>query len=259
MNKFALVIAPLFFAGTVFGQTGQKPTSKPTTTKPTTTKPSATKPAITAKPATNTGASSLNTLTDSASYAIGISVASFYQQQGIRNLNTTLITKAINDVMAGKPKLMDEQLCNAVMNKVMTRVQEDKSRGAIDSGTAFLARNKERPGVKTTASGLQYEVEREGTGIRPAAIDTFIAHYRGTLLDGTEFDASYNRNEPLRMPVRQVIPGWVEGLQLMPVGSKYKFWIPYNLAYGAMDNGPIPGGSMLIFEVELLDVKKVAE
>jgi len=230
---FTLVAAP------VLAQTPVKP--KPKTP--------AAKPAAAAAPA-------LKNLNDSASYAIGISVASFYQQQGIKQLNTALITRAINDVLGNKPKLIDESAANAVMNQVMSRMQEDKSKPAIDSGIAFLARNKKRPEVKTTASGLQYEILRQGDGIKPAAVDTFVAHYRGTLLDGTEFDASYPRGEPLRMPLRQVIPGWIEGLQLMPVGSKYKFYVPYNLAYGAFDNGPIPGGSTLVFEIELLDVKK---
>ncbi|RYY61474.1 MAG: FKBP-type peptidyl-prolyl cis-trans isomerase [Chitinophagaceae bacterium] len=210
------------------------------------------------KPVAAAAAPTLKNLNDSASYAIGISVASFYQQQGIKQLNTALVSRAINDVMGNKTKLIDEASANAVMNQVMSKMQEDKSKPAIDSGIAFLARNKQRPEVKTTASGLQYEVLRQGDGVKPTAVDTFVAHYRGTLLDGTEFDASYGRGEPLRMPLRQVIPGWIEGLQLMPVGSKYRFWVPYNLAYGAFDNGPIPGGSTLAFEIELLDVKKTA-
>lgn len=248
--KKSFLFAPLFFSTlAVYAQTGtKKPVTKPAGAPAKTTSP--------AKPAT-TAPLALKTLTDSASYAIGISVASFYAQQGLKNLNTDLIAQAIRDVNGNRPKLIDEVAANNVMNKVMSRMQEDKSKPAIDSGIAFLARNKKRPEVKTTASGLQYEVIKEGTGIRPTATDTFVAHYRGTLLNGTEFDASYNRNEPLRMPVQQVIKGWVEGLQLMPVGSHYKFWIPYNLAYGAYDNGPIPGGSTLVFDVELLDVKKV--
>ncbi|HLG41431.1 MAG TPA: FKBP-type peptidyl-prolyl cis-trans isomerase, partial [Chitinophagaceae bacterium] len=127
----------------------------------------------------------------------------------------------------------------------------------IDAGNAFLENNKKRPGVKVTASGLQYEVITEGTGIKPAKADTFVCHYRGTLIDGTEFDASYNRGQPLIYPVTAVIPGWTEGLQLMPAGSKYKFYIPYKLGYGVFGSPPaIPGGAALIFEVELLDVKK---
>ena len=135
-------------------------------------------------------------------------------------------------------------------------MQESKSKPTIEAGKNFLSKNKARPEVKTTASGLQYEVITEGTGIKPTALDTFVCHYRGTLINGTEFDASYNRGQPLVYPVAGVIRGWTEGLQLMAVGSKYKFYIPYDLAYGTNDNGQIPGGSTLIFEVELLDVKK---
>ena len=156
----------------------------------------------------------------------------------------------------GKQPLLNEEAVNMCVNKLMNEVQESKSKPTIEAGKAFLEKNKSKPGVKTTASGLQYEVITEGTGIKPTTVDTFVAHYRGTLLDGTEFDASYNRGQPLVYPVTGVIRGWTEGLQLMAVGSKYKFYIPYNLAYGTNDNGAIPGGSMLIFELDLLDVKK---
>jgi len=139
----------------------------------------------------------------------------------------------------------------------MTKVQSEKVKPAIEEVNKFLAQNKVKDSVKTTASGLQYKILKEGTGIKPTPVDTFVCNYRGTLLNGTEFDASANRGTPLVMAVNQVIPGWTEGLQLMAVGSKYKFWIPYNIGYGVMGNGPkIPGGAMLIFELELLDVKK---
>jgi FKBP-type peptidyl-prolyl cis-trans isomerase FklB len=154
---------------------------------------------------------------------------------------------------------MDDVTANALLNNYMVKLQQDKVKPAIEEGNKFLAQNKLKPGVKTTASGLQYEVITEGQGNKPAAIDTFVAHYRGTLLNGTEFDASYNRGQPLTLGVSQVIRGWTEGLQLMPIGSKYKFWIPYDLGYGVMGQGQIPGGALLIFEVELLDVKKKQE
>lgn len=215
------------------------------------------------KPAVKTGVSNpvaqqptLKTLNDSASYAIGISVASFYKQQGIKSLNTSLVSKAINDILGGKKALMDDDAASMCVNKLLTNVQESKSKPTIEAGKAFLVKNGARPEVKTTESGLQYEVITEGTGIKPTTVDTFVAHYRGTLIDGTEFDASYNRGQPLVYPVGAVIRGWTEGLQLMAVGSKYKFYIPYNLAYGTNDNGQIPGGSTLIFDIELLDVKK---
>ena len=196
----------------------------------------------------------LKNINDSASYAVGVRVANFYKQQGIKKLNTILVSKAINDIMTGKKPLLDDAAANTVMNSYMSRIQAEKSKPTIEAGQQFLAKNKLKPGVKTTASGLQYEIITEGTGIKPTAIDTFVCHYRGTFIDGSEFDAS--RGKPLTMALSQVIPGWTEALQLMPVGSKYKFYIPYNLAYGAFDYNGIPGGSMLIFDLELLDVKK---
>lgn len=237
MKKISLILILSAVAGVSMAQQGSK--TKPVTkTNPTTQQPG------------------LKTLNDSASYAIGVSVASFYKQQGITRLNTALVARAINDIMESKKTLLNDEACNAAVNKIMTQMQESKSKPIIEEGKAFLAKNKTRPEVKTTASGLQYEVITEGTGIKPTIVDTFVAHYRGTFVNGTEFEASYNRGEPLIYPVSAVIRGWTEGLQLMPVGSKYKFYIPHNLAYGVNDNGTIPGGSTLIFELELLDVKK---
>ena len=126
----------------------------------------------------------------------------------------------------------------------------------IDAGKAYLATNKKRAGIKTTASGIQYEVLRDAQGPRPLATDTVVVNYAGTLLNGTEFDNSARTGKPIEFPLNRVIRGWTEGLQLMPVGSKYKFYIPYDLAYGLNDNGQIPGGSTLVFEVELLQIKK---
>lgn len=198
----------------------------------------------------------LKNITDSVSYAIGLSVANFYKQQGIKTINGTLVTKAINDVTGNKKTLFDETVANNVMNQYMGMLQAQKSRPAIDSGNAFLAKNKLRKEVKTTASGLQYEVLVEGNGDKPGPKDSVTCHYKGTLLNGFEFDNSYNRGQPITFALNGVIPGWTEGLQLMSAGSKYKLYVPYNLAYGAFDYGPIPGGSMLTFEIELLKVSK---
>jgi FKBP-type peptidyl-prolyl cis-trans isomerase len=226
-----LVVA-VFFADAQ----GTKPVSKPAT------KPVATNP--------------LKTLNDSASYVIGLSVANFYKQQGITKMNASLVARAINDVLTGKQPLCSDQVANSVMNSYMTKIQSQKSKGAIDSGATFLAQNARKAGVKTTASGLQYEVITEGTGPKPSATDSVTCNYKGTLLNGTVFDNSYDRGEPITFALNRVIPGWTEGLQLMSIGSKYKFYIPYQLAYGASDYGPIPGGSTLTFEVELLNIKK---
>jgi FKBP-type peptidyl-prolyl cis-trans isomerase FklB len=214
-----------------------------------------TKPVV--KPVT-TPVNILKTANDSVSYVMGEIAAYNLIQQGLGDvkMNNTVFLRAVTDIMAKKKPLLDDATANACMGSYMEKLQTDKIKPTIEEGKKFLAQNKLKPGVKTTASGLQYEVITEGTGIKPAAIDTFVAHYRGTLLNGMEFDASYNRGQPLTLGVGQVIRGWTEGLQLMPVGSKYKFYIPYELAYGAMGQGQIPGGAMLIFEVELLDVKK---
>lgn len=198
----------------------------------------------------------LKTLNDSASYAIGYSLASFYKTQGVQNLNTSLVTKAINDVLGNKQALCDDNTANSIVTGYLNKLSEEKSKTTIESGRAYLAKNKARAGVQTTASGLQYEVITQGTGLKPAAVDSVTVHYRGTLIDGTPFDNSYDRGEPVTFPLNRVIRGWTEGLQLMSVGSKYKLFIPYQLAYGTHDQGQIPGGSTLVFEVELLDVKK---
>lgn len=205
------------------------------------------------KPATPS-APVLKTLNDSASYAIGISVASFYKQQGMTQINTNLVARAINDLMNNKTPLLSEEAANTAMMNVMSKAQEAKAQPNIEAGEKFLAANKNKPGVKTTASGLQYEVITQGTGPKPTVNDTVTVNYIGTLIDGTEFDNSYKRGEPISFPVGGVIKGWTEALQLMPEGSKYKLYIPYQLGYGAHEAGPIPAGSVLVFEVELLKV-----
>lgn len=211
-------------------------------------------PAPVKKATTTPATSPLKTLNDSASYAIGVSVASFYSQQGVTQLNASLVAKAINDVLGKKTVLLNDHQANSVMMKYMTQAQESKAKPNIVAGQKFLAQNKTKAGVKTTASGLQYEVIKEGTGSKPTTADTVTVHYVGTLINGNEFDNSLKRGEPISFPVTGVIRGWTEALQLMPEGSKYKLYIPHELAYGPNDNGPIPGGSVLIFEVELLKV-----
>ena len=202
------------------------------------------------KPAT-TSAPALKTENDSLSYAIGLSVANFYRQQGI-TLNNTLVTKALNDITSKKkPLLTDDQA-----NLVFMCHSNPQMCSYVKEGDKFLAENKKKENVKTTPSGLQYEVLTEGTGVKPAATDTVTVNYAGTLTNGTEFDNSYKRGAPASFALNGVIKGWTEGLQLMSVGSKYKFYIPYQLGYGLNEMQAIPAGSVLVFEVELLDVKK---
>ncbi len=207
------------------------------------------------KPAVKKTAASatvLKNLTDSASYAIGVSVANFYKQQGMASLNAAMVSKAITDMMDKKTPLMNENDCNNVIMKYMNQGQQAKAKPNVEAGEKFLADNKSKPGVKTTPSGLQYEVITEGTGPKPTLSDTVTVNYIGTLINGTEFDNSYKRGQPISFPVGGVIKGWTEALQLMPVGSKYKLYIPQELAYGTNDVGNIPAGSVLVFEVELL-------
>lgn len=202
----------------------------------------------------------LKNYNDSISYVLGEMSAFNIIQQGFGDvkINTTAFSRAITDIFDKKQTLISDIAANTLLNQYMMKLQETKAKPRVDSGKVFLAENAKRKEVKTTSTGLQYEVITEGTGIKPTSLDTFVAHYKGTLINGYVFDASANRGVPLTMAMNQVIPGWTEGLQLMSVGSKYKLYVPYTLGYGLYDNGAIPGGSTLIFEIELLDVKKHA-
>jgi FKBP-type peptidyl-prolyl cis-trans isomerase len=225
---------------------GQAPKTSPVTTPKKSTAPLAAKPQ----------APLLKNEVDSVSYALGVSLASYYKSQGVSKLNGAILGKAVTDVLEAKTTLMDNNSCNNFLNTYMTRIQGQKSKQNRESGEIFLAENKKRAGVITTESGLQYEILVPGNGISPAAIDTVTCHYRGTFIDGNGFDNSYDRGQPISFPLTGVIKGWTEGLQLMKIGAKYKFYVPYQLGYGEFDYMSIPGGSVLIFEVELIDVKK---
>ena len=200
---------------------------------------------------------------DSASYAFGIAMGSNLKSGGLENLNYDLLTKGLKDAFNKDAKaLMSEQESQNVINSLfesLSKVREAKERvkyePTIKEGENFLAQNKAKPGIKTTASGLQYEVLTEGTGTQPKTTDQVTVHYKGTLLNGFEFDSSYKRNQPTSFGLNQVIPGWTEGVALMKEGAKYRFFIPYNLAYGSRGAGQdIPPYSTLIFEVELIKV-----
>lgn len=200
---------------------------------------------------------------DSVSYAIGLSTGVGYKQ----NLKTipgepanvdALIAGFIQGITGDSTafKMKPEEAQQFIQTYFMTASKKEAEKNLAE-GTKFLNENKTKSGVITTESGLQYKVVKEGTGAKPAATDQVKVHYTGTLLDGTKFDSSIDRNEPAVFPVNQVIPGWTEGLQLMSVGSKYIFWIPANLAYGEQSPSPqIKPNSVLKFEVELLDIVK---
>ena len=188
---------------------------------------------------------------DSFSYAIGLEGASYYKSQGITSVNSALIKKAFEDVYGNKTLLLTpEQSTMTIQNKLMEYMREKNA-----PQRQFLAENKKRPGVVTMPSGLQYEIIRAGTGEKPKATDTVKAHYALSLINGQELQSSFKSGQPLVIPVNRVIPGWIEALQLMPVGSKWKLYIPSDLGYGDRGAGEqIPGGSTLIFDIELLEI-----
>ena len=168
------------------------------------------------------------------------------------------LMRAVREVLSDAPRTMDAAEIESVRQAMVTRAQT-RAAGAAqanrEAGMAFLAGNRGKPGVFATASGIQYQIERQGQGPRPRATDRVRVHYRGTLLDGTEFDSSYARNAPAVFGLGEVIAGWTEGLQLMPIGGKYRFWIPGDLAYGPRGSPPnIPPNATLVFDVELIDI-----
>ena len=233
-------------------------------TKAAAKKPVAKKTIATAK--TTTLVTALKSGLDSTSYAFGTSMCTSLKSTGLAKLNYDALLKGLKDAFAGGKIALTQQEAQQCINEAISKASEVKNKAEneankikyapmIKEGQDFLAENKKRAGVQTTASGLQYEVLTAGTGEKPTATDSVLVHYKGTLLNGKQFDSSYDRGEPISFPLNRVIPGWTEGVQLMPAGSKYKFFIPYNLAYGERGAGAdIPPYSALIFEVELLKV-----
>jgi len=204
----------------------------------------------------------LKTTQDSVSYAIGMNIGKNFKSQKVE-VSVDAVAQGIKDILdSAKVKMTDEQVmaCMTAFQQKMTAKQQEEASKAGEKnrkdGEAFLAANKSKAGVQTTASGLQYKVVKMGNGPKPTADQTVKVNYKGSTIDGKEFDSSYKRGEPAEFGVGQVIPGWIEGIQLMPVGSKFEFYIAPNLAYGDRGAGDaIAPGSTLIFEVELLSVK----
>ena len=217
----------------------------------------------TTKPTTSSQTSStaltLKTGLDSFSYAMGMSVGKFYKQQGLTSIKTNLMLKGIGDAMNDKSKpVMDEMQCNMVMQSYLTEQKAKKSNASKMAGQRFMDSIAKQPGVVKLPSGLQYKVLKAGSETEhPKITDTVKFHYKGSLADGTEFDNSYTRGEPLIHPVSQLVPGWTEALQLMTPGSKWILYIPSSLGYGDQGAGDvIPPGATLVFEVELLEIVK---
>jgi FKBP-type peptidyl-prolyl cis-trans isomerase FklB len=202
----------------------------------------------------------LTTQEQKASYAIGVNIGSGISQQGLaEDVDLAAIALGMQDAVAGALKLTPEELEAAMQefSAAMQAKQQAAMQVQAQAGVEFLAKNASEPGVQTTASGLQYLVMTEGAdadAAKPSATDTVTVHYHGTLIDGTVFDSSVDRGEPIPLALNGVIPGWTEGLQLMNVGDKYRFFIPSDLGYGEAGAGPIPPNSTLIFEVELISI-----
>ncbi|UJF19203.1 FKBP-type peptidyl-prolyl cis-trans isomerase [Vibrio sp. SS-MA-C1-2] len=208
---------------------------------------------------------------DQAAYAIGASLAKYLnanldkQAEIGLDLKKEMVLEGVKDAFNNTTKLTDQELQDTLksLDTRVAKLAQEKAaaaaQAAVKAGDDFRADFAKQEGVKTTDSGLMYKVETMGTGAKPKATDTVEVHYTGTLIDGTKFDSSYDRNQPATFPLNRVIPGWTEGVQLMPVGSKFKFVIPPQLAYGEQDSPAIPANSTLVFEVELLKIGQPAQ
>ncbi len=192
-----------------------------------------------------------------ASYAIGQQIGRNLKAQNI-DIDPKTLAASLTDAIAGKSELKEDEIQKAMMKlqEMALKKQQEEGEKNKNKSAEYLEKNKTAEGVKLTASGLQYIVVQEGNGATPAKTDTVKCHYKGTLTTGEQFDSSYDRGQPAEFPVGGVIPGWTEALQMMKVGSKYKLFIPAELAYGASGRPGIPANSALIFEVELLDIVK---
>ncbi len=205
----------------------------------------------------------LKTTKDKVSYTLGMNLGKQLKQSDVE-IDLSLYTQGVKDALAGKPLVTEEQareIMTAFQQEIQTkRTEKQKVEGEANkkAGEAFLAENKKKEGVTTTASGLQYKIETKGTGKLAGSNDTVSCHYRGTLIDGTEFDSSYKRGEPAKFPVLGVIKGWTEALQMMPVGSKWKLFIPAEIAYGERGRPSIPPNSTLLFDIELIGIEDPA-
>ena len=272
MRKTLTFAVTAFAAGGLvlgYAQAQQTPASSaPQTPGTTTPKPPAAKPGTTvAKKPTTPTVLTLKTQKDKASYAIGLNIGKSMHKDSV-DVDPNILLRGMKDGLAGaKPLLTDEEAKAAMValqadlrkkgeEKMLVQGEANKKQG-----DAFLAENKTKDGVVTLPSGLQYKILKEGTGPKPAATDTVVCNYKGTLLDNTEFDSSYKRGQPATFPVSGVIKGWTEALQLMPVGSKWELFVPADLAYGARGGpgGGIGPNATLVFEVELMSIQPKAD
>jgi FKBP-type peptidyl-prolyl cis-trans isomerase FklB len=271
MRKLLIVVRTMLAAGVVLlgnavAQTSAAPSQTPPAKKP--AAPAAKKSPSTAKKAGTAtkgeAVTALTTTKQKASYAIGMNWGTGLHRQGIDVDNAALI-QGMKDALAGGKTLLTEDEARSALMQLQKEMQEKQQAKAAQEGEAnkkegdaFLAANKTKEGVVTLPSGLQYKILTTGTGPKPTASDSVVCNYKGTLINGSEFDSSYKRGEPATFPVTGVIKGWTEALQLMPVGSKWQLFIPPDLAYGprGTPGGPIGPNATLIFEVELISIKE---
>lgn len=199
----------------------------------------------------------MKTELDTVSYSLGVNIAKNMQSQGLEELNSELLSKGIDDVLAKNELAISQEEADKLLQSYFTKLQAVKTEKDKKAGNDFLEANKKNEGVVVLPSGLQYKIITEGTGLKPTLTDKVTTHYHGTTIDGKVFDSSVERGQPASFPVNGVIKGWTEALQLMPVGSKWKLFIPSDLAYGARGAGAdIPPHAALVFEVELLSIDK---
>jgi FKBP-type peptidyl-prolyl cis-trans isomerase FklB len=249
MKKLSIAFAVILSAGSIFAQTTP---STPVKVAP----PKATETPIKVNPSTSKVV--LKTAQDSASYAYGIVMAQNMKRQMNNDLNTNLMLEGMNASLREEQLLIPQENCQNIYGAYNKQIQAKAGEKVKNEGIQYLEQNKKKPGVMTTASGLQYEIiTKSATNtISPLATNKVKVHYHGTLLDGSVFDSSVERGQPAEFGLNQVIKGWTEGVQLMHVGDKFKFTIPYELAYGERAAGPkIKPYSCLVFEVELLEIK----
>ena len=191
------------------------------------------------------------------SYALGMVIAHNLKGMGVSTLDNAAFAQAVSDVMGGATTTMSDAEAQRTVSEFMQKQQAEAGKAVREAGEKFLAENAEKPGVVVLPSGLQYTVITEGTGAKPKATDRVKCHYEGTLTNGQVFDSSYRRGEPAVFPLNGVIAGWTEGVQLMAEGAKYRFFIPYHLAYGERGAGQsIPPYAALVFDVELIEIVK---
>jgi FKBP-type peptidyl-prolyl cis-trans isomerase FklB len=191
---------------------------------------------------------------DSVSYGLGVAIGNNLKNSGFDSVKVDIMSQALKEVFEGKATMKQED-ADKIIQGYMAEKEKMKGQENVAKGKAFLEENKKKAGVQTTASGMQYIVMKEGTGAKPGLNDKVTTHYHGTLIDGTVFDSSVERGQPASFPVSGVIPGWTEALQMMPVGSKWKLFLPSELAYGERGaGGKIGPNSVLVFEVELLSI-----